>query len=132
MSSFKGIKKSFFAVVVLCIVMVLLFVFSINFAENEEKIGSYDSPSGTYTLIAYETNGGATTSFGLVCKLCNNNCKFFPKRKIFVEYPSYGDPDVVWEDDDTLIINGERIENVLIDKATIYHTKPTPSESTEG
>lgn len=83
-------------------------------------------------MIVYETNGGATTAFGLICRLKNNDLKLFPARQIYVEYPSFGDPNVIWEDEDTLIINGNRIENVLKDKFSIYHTRHMLPESTEG
>ena len=110
-------------VVVLTIVFVF-FKFSNNFInESDREIGKFVSPSGDYTVIAYQTNGGATTLFGVVCKLHHNNKKFHFDKKIYAEYPcDY--VNIVWIDDDTVEINGNIIENVLKDKSLIYHTKP--------
>ena len=123
------IKSIIVIIIALVSVPVVLFTLIIHFAHNSfmEEIGRYDSPGGTYTVIAYRTNGGATTSFGLECYLHRNKGFRGFDRKIFSEYPEFGD-EVVWEDDDTVIINGTRIENVLWDKEYIHHTKPVPTE----
>lgn len=133
----KKIVRNSYLLIVLSFVIIFSFLFFFitfnlkSYFISEKEIGRFESPNGTYTIIAYETDGGATTSLGLICKL-HRNKGFSFDRKIFTEYPRFFDLKIIWEDDDTVIINGERIENVLIDKATIYHTKPTPSESTEG
>lgn len=122
----KNRYKIVFGVIIIAVIAVLLFVFGPTIKESEREIGRYDSPDGAYTIIAIETNGGATTSFGLICKLHRNNSKFSFDRKIFTEYPAL-ELDVEWVDNDTVIINGKRIENVLIDKESVYHTKPVYS-----
>ena len=131
MNKIKKIEMKSIIVIIITFVSipVVLFTLVIHFAHNSfmEEIGRYDSPGGTYTVIAYRTNGGATTSFGLECYLHKNRVWSGLDRKIYTEYPEFGD-EVVWEDDDTVIINDTRIEDVTKDKEHIYHTKPAPTE----
>lgn len=131
MNKIKKIEMKSIIVIIITFVSipVVLFTLVIHFAHNSfmEEIGRYDSPGGTYTVIAYRTNGGATTSFGLECYLHKNRGWSGLDRKIYTEYPEFGD-EVVWEDDDTVIINDTRIEDVTKDKEHIYHTKPVPTE----
>ncbi len=131
MNKIKKIEMKSIIVIIITFVSIPVVLFTLLYYSMhdsyKEEIGRYDSPGGTYTVIAYRTNGGATTSFGLECYLHRNKGLRGFDRKIFTEYPEFGD-EVIWEDDDTVIINGTRIENVLWDKKNIHHTKPVPTE----
>lgn len=125
----NGVKSRIIIIVALVsipIIICALFYFG-GLNSYKEEIGKYDSPGGTYTVIAYRTNVGATTSFGVECRLHKNSGLRDFGRKIFTEYPQ-DSAEVIWEDDDTVIINDTRIEDVTKDKEHIYHTKPVPTE----
>lgn len=71
------------------------------------------SPDGTYTLKAYITDGGATTSYSIRGELMLNK----QKNKTKNIYWNYREESAVveWLDDDTVVINGHRL-NVPNDK----------------
>lgn len=125
----NSVKSKIVIIVALVSVPVVFFTLLFYVARNsyKEEIGRYDSPSGAYTVIVYRTNGGATTAFGLECYLHKNSGLRGFDRKIYKEYPELGDK-VIWEDDNTVIINGTRIEDVTKDKEHKYHTKPVPTD----
>lgn len=71
------------------------------------------SPDGNYTIKAYLTNGGATTSFAIRGELVFNN----RKNKVKNIYWNYREEtaNIEWIDNDTVVINGKTL-NVPNDK----------------
>ncbi len=70
------------------------------------------SPSGVYTVTAYLNNGGATTSYAVLCTLRNNNTGRY--KNIYWNYRcDYA--NISWSGDKTVIINGVRLD---VDKDT--------------
>ena len=122
----KTVRKSIIiALLSLILTALILFTSAIFFmlligrdSYSEELIGQYVSPEKTYTVLVYRTNGGATTAFGIKCKLHRNDKKTSCNRIIYTEYRN-DSAEVEWEDNDTVIINGKRIENVLKDRVDV-------------
>lgn len=80
------------------------FSLSISRLPKGEFISEVESPNGTYTIKAYLTNGGATTSYGIRGELNFNNSNKNPKN-IYWDY-KIEKANIKWIDDDTVIING--------------------------
>ncbi|GHU82631.1 hypothetical protein AGMMS50284_4830 [Clostridia bacterium] len=76
-----------------------------------EKIDSYDSPSGEYTVNIYLDNGGATVDFAIRGELLNNSNNI--KKNIYWCY-ARNSAKVEWIDNETVVINGKTL-NVLTD-----------------
>lgn len=71
-------------------------------------ISEVQSPNGTYTIKAYITNGGATTSYAIRGELIYNNIRKKPKN-IYWNYRE--DKAIIeWVDEDTVIINGHELD----------------------
>ncbi|MDO4189994.1 MAG: DUF5412 family protein, partial [Lachnospiraceae bacterium] len=68
------------------------------------------SPTGKYTITAYLDNGGATVDFSVLCVLDNGK----NTKNIYSNYHC-DTAKIKWLDDDTVIINGIRLENVESD-----------------
>lgn len=82
--------------------------------KGEEHIATYTSPNETYELEIFRNNGGATTSYAILGVLHKqSNSKY--SRNIYWENRQE-DAEVEWIDDNTVIINNKRIENVEKDK----------------
>lgn len=66
------------------------------------------SPSETYSIKAYRTNGGATTAYAIRGELNFNNSRKKPKNI----YWNYREDQAVieWVDEDTVIINGIELD----------------------
>lgn len=71
------------------------------------------SPDGNYTIKAYLTNGGATTSFAIRGELVFNNRKN-KEKNIYWNYREET-ANIEWIDNDTVVINGKTL-NVPNDK----------------
>lgn len=92
--------------IVLRYAMFVLFIPVIALTLHEsgrEQIGSFSSPTGKYTVDAYLTNGGATTDFGIICNIVNNENG--SKRLIYRDY-HIDTAEVEWIDGETVRING--------------------------
>lgn len=65
------------------------------------------SPDGAYTIKAYVTNGGATTSYAVRAELVFNNRNKKPKNI----YWNYREEiaDIKWVNNDTVVINGHAL-----------------------
>ena len=122
----KTVRKSIIIAILSLIITVLILFTSAAFflfiigggGYSEELIGQYVKPEKTYTVLVYRTNGGATTAFGIKCKLHRNDKKISRNRVIYTEYRN-DSAEVEWEDNDTVIINEKRIENVLKDRVDV-------------
>ena len=107
-------KKIFGVVLILFIILALLlsyavyhFFYDLNAVKPGEKLSESISPNGEYKITAYLNNGGATTDFAVLCQLDDGQ----HVKNIYWNYHCYS-AEIVWEDDDTLIINGVLFENV--------------------
>ena len=101
----KVIATGVCSVLILCVVIYHWF-FDIDAIKPGEKIMESVSPSGKYTITAYLNNGGATTGYAVLCVLNNGE----RKKNIYWNYHC-DSAHVVWIDDDTVEINGIRLEN---------------------
>lgn len=77
--------------------------FDMNRLPKGELISEVESPSKTYTIKAYLTNGGATTSYGIRGELNFNKSRKRPKNI----YWNYREEEAIieWINDHTVIIN---------------------------
>ena len=85
-----------------------LLFFDMNGLPTGEFLTEETSPDGSYTLRAYVTNGGATTSYAVRGELVMNH----KKNKTKNIYWNYREEtaDISWVDDDTVIINGYSLD----------------------
>ncbi|CAG9611270.1 hypothetical protein BACCIP111899_00442 [Bacillus rhizoplanae] len=82
--------------------------FSLQGVPKGELIQEVKSPNGTYTLNAYITNGGATTSFAVRGELIFNKRKIFKTKNIYWHYKE-DQANIEWQSEDTVIINGHTL-----------------------
>lgn len=73
-----------------------------------ELISQVQSPNGTYTVKAYLTNGGATTSYAIRGELNFNKSRKKPKN-IYWNYRQEK-ANIEWVNDDKVIINGYELQ----------------------
>lgn len=111
-------KKIYIALAILVIFILVVFLvthsafLSMDRLPKGEFLHESTSPQGTYTVKLYETNP-ALSAGGTRGELVNN--KTGRKRNIYWEYnrnlPETGivGERIIWEDDDTVIINGRRL-----------------------
>lgn len=109
---FKIIFK-FLAVISLLIVALVGYgvywaFFDMNRLPEGEFLTEEISPSGEYTLKAYVTNGGATTSYSVRGELVFNEKKNKTKN-IFWDYREER-AEIVWRDNHTVVINGHELD----------------------
>lgn len=71
---------------------------------KQELIAESTSPDGTYTVNAYVSDGGATTSYTVLGELMFNK-ENKKSMKIYWQYRENA-ADITWVDDDTVKING--------------------------
>ena len=116
----KGEKKKFYRnFLKLMMIWGLLFialigygVYSFFFDMNSLPTGEYlieeTSPDGKYTLKAYVTNGGATTSYAVRGELIFNESN--KKTKNIYWNNREDTATITWTDDDTVEINGHLLD----------------------
>lgn len=75
---------------------------------KSEFIAESISPDGTYTVNAYVSNGGATTSYAVLGELVFNK-ENKRSRRIYWQYREEN-AVIEWIDDDTVIINDVQLE----------------------
>lgn len=79
---------------------------------NRLPTGSYltevKSPDGKYTLKAYITNGGATTSYSIRGELVFNK-EENKSKNIYWNYRE-SSANITWTDDETVVINGHTLK----------------------
>lgn len=114
----KNKKKNTNKILKVFLVVGLLFISTIGygvywlfFDMNRLPTGKYlteeTSPDGTYILKAYLVNGGATTSLSIRGELVFNN-RNGKTKNIYWNYRE-DSADIEWIDDDTVLINGHRL-----------------------
>ncbi|ENQ3077037.1 DUF5412 domain-containing protein [Bacillus sp. WLY-B-L8] len=87
--------------------------FDMNRLPTGDYLTEETSPDGNYTIKAYLTNGGATTSFAIRGELVFNNRKN-KEKNIYWNYREET-ANIEWIDNDTVVINGKTL-NVPNDK----------------
>jgi uncharacterized membrane protein YkvI len=98
--------------IIICVLVffglvVYIFFFDIDAIKPGEKITESTSPSGKYKITAYLNNGGATVDFAVLCVLSDGK----HRKNIYWNYHCVS-ADIEWIDDDTVIINGVKLEDV--------------------
>ena len=117
-------KRVFMKIFKGLIIVGLLFVSLIGYGVywafvdmNRLPTGEYlteeTSPNGKYTLKAYVTNGGATTSYAVRGELVFNK-KSNKTKNIYWNYRE-DTANITWKDNNTVVINGHTL-NVPNDK----------------
>lgn len=95
------------------VILVLLGIFLYTFLVSMESLpkGEFlveeSSPDGKFTLKAYVTNGGATTSYAVRGELVFNE-KNGKTKNIYWNYREE-DAEISWVDNDTVIINNHTL-----------------------
>ena len=110
----KQWKKVFVVLSIIFILFITLIGYGVYWAffdMDRLPTGDYlteeTSPSGTYTLKAFLTNGGATTPFAIRGELVFNKRKHKTKNIYWNTHEEVAEID--WQDDDTVIINGHTL-----------------------
>ncbi|MBD8069709.1 DUF5412 domain-containing protein [Bacillus sp. PS06] len=81
--------------------------FDMSRLPTGEYLTEESSPDGTYTLKAFVTNGGATTSYAIRGELLFNNQ---PGKTKNIYWNNGEDTvSIEWVDNDTVIINGHSL-----------------------
>lgn len=82
--------------------------FDMNRLPTGEYLTEETSPNGKYTLKAYVTNGGATTSYSVRGELVFND-KNNKTKNIYWNYREVS-ANISWTDNNTVIINGHTLD----------------------
>ena len=82
--------------------------FDMNRLPTGEYLTEETSPNGKYTLKAYVTNGGATTSYSVRGELVFND-KNNKTKNIYWNYREES-ANISWTDNNTVIINGHTLD----------------------
>ncbi|MEK3979837.1 DUF5412 domain-containing protein [Psychrobacillus sp. FSL K6-2836] len=93
--------------VVLLGILVYTFFISMESLPKGEFLTEESSPDGKYTLKAYVTNGGATTSYAIRGELVFNE-KNEETKNIYWNYREEV-AEISWVDNDTVIINNRTL-----------------------
>ena len=119
MGSYTGVeteKKVVFTVLGIFLLCVLAFgiyavywaFYDMNRLPEGEFLTEESSPDGKYTLRAYVTNGGATTSYAVRGELVYNE-KENKTKNIYWNYREET-AEISWTDKDTVVINGVSLD----------------------
>ncbi len=102
-------------IVVIAVVIISVLIlggywafFDMNRLPKGELISQAESPNGTYTVKAYLSDGGATTSYAVRGELNFNKSKRKPKN-IYWAY-RLEKAHIEWIDDETVSINGQTLK----------------------
>lgn len=89
------------------------------FRCKQDLIAESTSPQGTYTVKAYVSDAGATTSYAILGELIFNH----EKRKSKKKYWQYrkNEAYIKWSDDDTISIKWSGIEHMIIDNMSSHN-----------
>lgn len=88
-------------------IFVYTFFISMEILPKGEFLTEESSPDGKYTLKAYVTNGGATTSYAVRGELVFNE-KNGKTKNIYWDYREET-AEISWVDEDTVIINNRTL-----------------------
>ena len=81
--------------------------FDLQRINGQEVLQEVPSPSGDDTIIVYLNNGGATTSYAILCTVKDNQTG--RERNIYWQ-DHRDEANVQWVDDDTVIINNVELD----------------------
>jgi hypothetical protein len=82
--------------------------FDMSRLPKDELISQATSPDGTFTIKAYRSNGGATTSYAILGELSFNKEN---KKFTNIYWNNHEDQAILeWMDDDTVVINGHELD----------------------
>jgi hypothetical protein len=95
----------FIAIGLLGIINTLFY--SMTRLPKGDYLSESTSSNGTYTIKSYLCNGGATVDYAVRGELITNT-KNNKVKNIYWDY-KINKSDITWEDDDTVIINGHKI-----------------------
>ena len=97
------------------VIIISVFIFGIYWLffdmtrlPKGELISQSQSPDGTYTVKAYLSDGGATTSYAIRGELNFNDSRKKPKN-IYWGY-RLEKAHIEWIDDETVSINGHKLQ----------------------
>jgi CRISPR/Cas system-associated endonuclease Cas1 len=109
---YKKLLSGFILLGLLLIALVGYGIYLAFFDMNRLPTGEYlteeTSPDGKYTLKAYVTNGGATTSFSVRGELVFNEKN--NKNKNIYWNNREETANITWSDNDTVTINGHSLD----------------------
>lgn len=108
-------KKKMIFVIVIIFIFIAIGLFgivntlfhSMTRLPKGDYLRESTSSNGTYTIKSYLCNGGATVDYAVRCELITNT-KSNKVKNIYWDY-KINKSDITWEDDDTVIINGHKI-----------------------
>lgn len=109
------------AIVAATLICIYYFFFSTVAIKGEKLMGEYPSPNSAYTVEIYQNDGGATTGYAVLGVLRKKSDSSYA-RNIYWENNT-NRAEAQWLDDDTVIINGKKIPNVLKDKYDFRYSK---------
>lgn len=115
----KKIVCVFIAIMVGISGLIYWSFFDISRLPKGQLISEVESPNGLYTIKAYLSDGGATTSYAILGELNYNNEKRKPKN-IYWNYKEKT-VNIEWINDNTIMINGHRL-NVLFQTFDFRHS----------
>jgi hypothetical protein len=105
----KRSKKRIGKTLIVLAVLICMIVYAVYWAffdlqriEGEKFLSDTISPQGTYTVTAYLNNGGATTSYAVLCTVRNN--ERHRVKNIYWEYRT-DTVEMEWLDDENIRIN---------------------------
>ncbi len=105
----KGLKKLLITLFALALAFVIavsvFFQNTVWLIGGQKVIEKSESPDGNYTVTAYLINGGATTSYTV---LCTAKRKYGFARIIYRQYRC-DEAEVEWLDSTTVVINGTKL-----------------------
>ena len=119
----KKIAISAALIVIVAVVLICIchFFFSTAAIKGEKLMDEYPSPNSTYTVEIYQNDGGATNGYATLGVLRKKSDSSYA-RNIYWENNT-DSAEVQWLDDNTVIINGRKIPNVLKDKYDFRYSK---------
>lgn len=106
----KRIYKIILTIVFSCLLVaygIYWAFFDLQRINGQEVLQEVPSPSGDDTIIVYLNNGGATTSYAILCTVKDNQTG--RERNIYWQ-DHRDDANVQWVDDDTVIINNVELD----------------------
>ncbi len=91
--------------------------YDIQRIKGVEMLATAIAPDGQHIVTTYLTNGGATTSYGVIGEVRNNNTG--KSWNIYWQYRCW-EAEVDWIDNETVVINGVKL-NIHHDKYDFRH-----------
>lgn len=116
-----AISAALIVIVAAALVCIYHFFFSTAAIKGEKLMGEYPSPNSTYTVEIYQNDGGATNGYATLGVLRKKSDSSYA-RNIYWKNNT-DSAEIEWLDDDTVIINGRKIPNVLKDKYDFRYSK---------